>query len=78
MKFLKWITLGMALLNAAINLRVMFANAQTMDPAEVGDEIADVLGAVESAVRVDIPEDLVEKLVAADIEIIQAYYAKKG
>ena len=78
MAILKWLKLGAALFNAVMGLRVMLENVQTLDPQEVEAEIREVLQAVESVAKVEIPVDLVDQLVAADVAIIKGYYQQKG
>lgn len=78
MKILKWLTVGAAVFDAAVGLRGLAANLQVARPEELGHQIAGAVRAVESAVGIQLPSELVERLVAADLQIVQDYWAKQA
>jgi hypothetical protein len=75
MKWLRRLSAGLAVLGVVGTLRGMLTNPLTADPKAVAEQVQLAVTAVEQAEGINLPEELVRALVAADLAIVQDWYA---
>jgi len=73
MKLLKWLKAGWKIVCAIEELTTLH-DRQTVQPVEIQLAIDDAVKAVEAAADIDLPDELIARIVEADVKIIQEYY----
>lgn len=75
MKWLQRLTAGLAVLEAVAAVRAALKNPASVQVEQVAGPVRAAIQAVEKVEGIDVPEDLVAEIVAADVEIVRRYYA---
>lgn len=78
LKWLKWIPVAGEVMNAVAMLRMYFSQPWPTVASEVRKAIDGSLKSIEAAAGVDLPNELVDQLIEANLKIIQEYQEKRG